>query len=159
MNWIISKTKKLSCHTYLAELLKPIDDEIENYNWIISDFEYNGTGSYVELPINYDHDYFILSPQQFKSLVDINVQIYWGVILGVPLYKTIEVDENNLPFAEGNDLIWKNGNIQHPDAEIEVICYDSSCTIIKFRHKALSDKFKNYFTEAIELEKNKQHFF
>ena len=112
MNWIISKTKKLTCHTDLAELLKPIDNEIENYNWIISDFEYNGTGSYVELPINYNHDYFILSPQQFKSLVDTNVQMYWGVILGVPLDKTIEVDENNLPYAEGNELAWKNGNIQ-----------------------------------------------
>src|SRR5258708_3629129 len=138
MNWIISKSKKLTYHTHLNILFEPIHSEIDNFNWIISDFEYGGTSNYAELPINYDQDYFILSPQQFKMLLDIDVQMWWGVILGIPIDKIIELDQNNLPFAEGNDLIWKNGNIQHPDAEIEVICYDSSCTIIKFGRKVLS---------------------
>ncbi len=35
---------------------------------------------------------------------------------------------------------------------MEIIAWDSSYTIIKFTEKAMSDKFKEYFDEAIELE-------
>jgi hypothetical protein len=153
MNWIIRNSKKLRWQTDLTELFKPIYKEIENYNWILSDIEYNGTSTYNDLPINYDHDYFILSPKQFRKLVDIDIQIYWAIILGVPIDIEIKIDENELPYADGNGLVWKNGNIQYPDASIEIICFDSGYTIVKFKDETLSDTFKEYFDEAIELEK------
>ncbi len=70
-----------------------------------------------------------------------------------PICIEIQLDENNLPYAEGNNLIWKNGNLQYQGAEIEVICVDSGYTIVKFTKEDLSEKFKAYFEEAIELEK------
>jgi hypothetical protein len=152
MNWVIHKTKKLRWQTDLTNLFKPIYDEIDKFNWIISDFEYNGTVEYEKLPINYDEDYFVLSPQQFKTLVDIDIQIYWAVISAVPIHIDIRIDEGNLPEAEGNGLIWKPGNIQYPDALIEIIPFDSGYTIVKFKDKILSDRFKEYFDEAIDLE-------
>jgi hypothetical protein len=157
MNWIIRRVDKLSGHTYLNEVLLPIFEDLEKFNWLISDLEYN-TSNVVEgfqLPINHDLEYFLLSENEFQHLLDANVQIYWGVILGIPDSFEPEVKENNLPFAEGNPLIWKNGNIQHPNAEIEIVCYDSGYTIVKFRDQYLSEKFKSYFTEAIDLERFK----
>lgn len=65
----------------------------------------------------------------------------------------IKVDESNLPGADGNSIVWEEGNIQHPDAEIEIVCFDSGYTIVKFRNRLLSDKFKAYFDEAIDLKK------
>ncbi|HEY2581757.1 MAG TPA: hypothetical protein VGI43_08125 [Mucilaginibacter sp.] len=153
MNWIINKSKKLRYHTDLTVLFKPIYDDIENYNWIISDFEFNGSPNFSSLPINYDHDYFILTPAQFKMIVDTDIQTIWGVILGVPISKEIKIDENNLPFAEGYPLLFEDGNIQYSDAVIEIICFDSSYTIVKFKDMVLSDKFKFYFDEALSLEK------
>jgi hypothetical protein len=67
----------------------------------------------------------------------------------------VKLNVNDLPYAEGNAMIWKNGNLQHPDAEIEIVCFDSGYTIVKFTRQDLSDKFKAYFDEAIELEKFK----
>lgn len=151
MNWIIQKTDKLDFHTDLKKLLKPILAKIESFNWVINDFEFI---SNKELPINYDNeDFFILSDQEFNKILDSKTQFIWGVISGFPKNAEILIDENSLPYSEGNDFIWKNGNFQIHNSTIEIIAFDSSYTIIKFKDKNLSDRFKNYFTEAIELEK------
>ena len=153
MNWIINKLSKLKYHTNLLELTRPLQIYLDNYNWLFSDLEF-GDGSY-ELPINYDQDYFILTAADFKKIAEQNVQIIWGTLLAVPKDKTIQIDEQSLPCVEGNENIWKNGNIQLDTAEIEIDCVDSSYTIIKFKLEEMSKAFKEYFTEAIELEKFK----
>ena len=94
MNWIIMDSKKMAFHTHLNVLFKPIYDIIDNYNWLLSDIEHGGTDNYIDLPINHFDDYFILSPQKFKTLLDIDVQIWWGVISGIPINKTVIVDED-----------------------------------------------------------------
>ena len=152
MNWIIKRTDKMEFHTNLRSILKPIINEIKGLNWLITDLEFNNICRTEDLPVNYEQDYFILSSTQFGDLVAADMQIIWGVILGIPEACTINADQNNLPHAEGNDLIWKNGNLQHPDAIIEIVCFDSSYTILKFKDKHLSDQFKAYFNEAKDLE-------
>ncbi|MEO6522970.1 MAG: hypothetical protein ABIN91_14910 [Mucilaginibacter sp.] len=151
MNWVIRKSNKILYHTHLNEILEPIIDEVKNYNWILADIEHGG--SLVELPINMDEEYCILTPDKFDVILKADVQFYWGVILGIPANKNITIDENNIPFAEGNEFIWKNDNIQYPDAEIEIVCFDSGYTIVKFKSEPLSNQFRAYFPEAIELEK------
>ncbi|PJJ79772.1 hypothetical protein [Mucilaginibacter auburnensis] len=150
MNWIIRRSNKLLSHTHLKGLIQPIFKDIEKWSWFISDLDFLSNGTI--LPINFDHDYFILSPEQFQQLVTADPQIIWGVLLGFSNEQLIDVDEENLPYAEGNELIWKNGNIQHTNALIEIVCFDSGYTIVKFRDAQLSGKFKAYFEEAIELE-------
>jgi hypothetical protein len=149
MNWIIKQSKKLKFHTDLRSLIIPIWDDVKSFNWLISDLEFMSSDP---VPLNYDHDYFILSPEEFNVLAHADVQIIWGVISGVPATQLMEIDENNMPYADGNELVWKDGNIQQKQAVIEVVCFDSGYTIIKFKSIDLSMKFKNYFDEAIELE-------
>ncbi len=144
-------------HTHLDVLMYPILEDLDEFNWLLCDLEFNSTEIREDLPINLDHDYFILTKDEFSKLLKSDLQIWWGVILAIPKSVDIIVDEDNLPFAEGNGLIWENGNIQYPDAQIEVVCFDSGYTIVKFKDQHLSDKFKSYFTEAIELEKFKDN--
>ena len=139
-------------HTYLNILLKPIIDEIANLNWFISDLDFM-TGDIDGIPINFSQEYFFLSNTEFKDLLNSNTQIIWGVISAIPENINVNIDESNLPFAEDNDLVWKNDNFQIEESVIEIIAYDSSYTIIKFKNLELSNKFKTYFDEAIELEK------
>ncbi|PBI91603.1 hypothetical protein BSF41_12050 [Flavobacterium sp. ACN2] len=150
MNWIIQKSDKLEFHTNLKEILKPILFEIQEYNWVISDLDFI---SDKELPINYEKEFVILTSQEFNEILNSQTQFIWGVISGFPKDNEIVIDENNLPYAEGNDLIWKNGNFQIPNSTIEISAIDSSYTIIKFKDENLSKIFTNYFNEAIELEK------
>ena len=104
------------------------------------------------LPINFDKDYFILTAKDFQKIAEEDVQIIWGALLAVPENQEINTSEQ-LPFVEGNDNIWKDGNIQLENAEIEIDCFDSSYTIVKFKSMEMSKAFKDYFPEAIELEK------
>ncbi|OWU90259.1 hypothetical protein DBB36_07485 [Flavobacterium sp. WLB] len=150
MNWIIQHTDKLDFHTDLKALLKPILSEIESFKWLISDFQFISDKT---LPIHHEKDFFDLTSKEFNEILNSNTQLIWGVLSGFSENEQISFDENNLPFADGNDLIWKNGNFQVPNSTIEIIAFDSSYTIIKFKDKNLSDKFKPYFDEAIELEK------
>ncbi|GAA4888145.1 hypothetical protein GCM10023311_10020 [Flaviramulus aquimarinus] len=78
-----------------------------------------------KLPINHEKDWFLISAEEI------------------------------LPFAEGVAEIWKDGNLQVEESEIEIIAWDSVLTIVKFKEEKLSNKFKDYFEEAIELEKYK----
>ncbi|WP_295650717.1 hypothetical protein [uncultured Mucilaginibacter sp.] len=151
MNWVIRHNEKIKFHTYLNQILEPILDDIRDYNWLLSDLEYVSHFP-VKLPIDLEQEYFILSPSDFNVLLNAEVQIWWGVVLGISKNIAIEIDKDNLPFAEGNELIWKNGNMQYRDAEIEIVAVDSGYTIVKFKDEKVSDKFHAFFPEAIELE-------
>jgi len=156
MNWIIRKSNKLSAHTYLDEILKPLDKYIELYNWVLTDID--GGAHAFGLPIDFDHEYFILSPGDFRKILNGRFQFYWGIIFAVPKAIDIKLDDDNLPYAEGNDLIWESGHIQYPDAEIEIACVDSGYTIVKFSREDISDKFKSYFDEALTLDDFKSKY-
>jgi hypothetical protein len=150
MNWIIRESEKLEFHTNIKEILRPFLGELKSFNWVISDFDFI---SDKELPIHQEVDFFVLSSQEFNEILNSKTQFIWGVISGFSEGHEIVFDEKNLPFAEGNDLIWRNGNLQIPNSTIEIIAFDSSYTIIKFKNKKISDTFKDYFNEAIKLEK------
>jgi len=153
MNWIIRDSDKLWYHTNLKELVKPFYNELGNYNWVLSDLDF--ISDTTDLPINFDQDYFILSSSEFERLVSADMQIIWGAIVAVPKELPLSLNADTLPYVEGNDKIWENGNLQLPYAEIEIDCFDSSYTIIKFTSGRVSNQFKEYFPEAIELEKFK----
>ena len=84
-----------------------------------------------------------------------NTQIIWGVISAVNNEYAINVENIMKIFAEKNEA-WEENKFQIPESYLEIIAFDSSYTILKFKDKNLSEKFKNYFgNDAIELKKIK----
>lgn len=154
MNWILRNTSKLKYHTNLNILLKPIEKDIQNLKWLISDLEIN-TSEMEKLPINHEIDWFLISSQEMKTICETDTQIVWGVFSGIHKNDELRTDRIEIPYAEGNKEIWKNGNLQVENSKVEIIAWDSSYTIVKFTEKKMSDKFKTYFDEAIELENYK----
>lgn len=61
-------------------------------------------------------------------------QWIWGVFSG--FHKSVDKEDvlkNKLPQADGYTGFWQNPiSIQHPFAEIEIVAWDSSLTIIIF---------------------------
>ena len=154
MNWVIKNSQKLLFHTDLKTLLFPIENDIQNFKWFFSDLEIN-TSEFDNIPINHNEDFFNISNYEMNLIRNSDTQIIWGVMSAIELNQLINIDLNNLPFADGNDKVWSINNFQIEGSIIEIIAWDSSYTIIKFRNKNLSDKFKKYFDEAIPLEKFK----
>ena len=108
-----------------------------------------------KLPINHKKDWFLISAKEMDILRSTDTQIIWGAFSAIDTQIEIDITDELLPFAQGVEEIWKNGNLQVEQSEIEIIAWDSSYTIVKFKSKELSNKFKDYFSEAIELEKYK----
>lgn len=148
MNWIIRNTKKIKFHTNLNEVLKPIWDDLTEYDWILTDLDFI---THNEIPINFDHDYFILNQEQFKLLYQSDTQIIWGIISVVP--KNYELNTNLISYLSSEDKrVWIPDQFLIPESIIEIAAFDSGYTIIKFKEEKLSYKFKNYFQEeAIDL--------
>lgn len=154
MNWIIKNTSKLKYHTNLNVLLKPIENDIQNLKWLVSDLEII-TSKAELLPIDNKKDWFLISSQQMKTICQTDTQIVWGVFSGMDKNTELQTDQIQFPYVEGNAEIWKNGNLLIENSIVEIIAWDSSYTIVKFTQKRMSDKFKEYFDEAIELENYK----
>ena len=152
MNWIIKNTNKLQYHTDLYNLLKPIENEIKDLKWLVSDIEIIPSKT-EKLPINNNEKHFLISSREMDIIRKNNTQIVWGVFSGIDKNIELKIELIKLPYAEENLELWKNGNLQVKNSKIEIIAWDSSFTIVKFSDKKLSDKFKEFFDDAIELEK------
>lgn len=153
MNWIIRDTKKLYCHTNLNNLLNSWID-ISEFEWVLSDLDViNFTKK--KLPIDFNKSFSVITSNDFKKIIETDIQIVWGVISAINKSENPKFDKINTPFVEGNDNVWINDNFQVENAIFEITAWDSSYTIIKFKDPKLSKKFKLYFDEAIELDKYK----
>ena len=152
MNWVIQHSNKIKYHTDLYEILKPIWSELLNFKWIIKDVDFM-TAS--EIPLNFEKDFFVLNKNEFEKLMNSDTQIIWGVISAVKNEQII--DENEISKISAEDLdVWENDKFLIHESYLEIIAFDSGYTILKFKDKSLSEKFKSYFEkDAIELQKIK----
>ncbi len=98
---------------------------------------------------------FIDGKKLAKVLHSNNIQFVWGVLSGFK--KDVNIDINNLdviPFVDGNSSLWtKDVRIQHPLATVEIVCFDSSCTLLLSNDRELLQRFHNVFTDAKDLIK------
>lgn len=150
MNWIIRSTKIVKLHTNLNEILRPVWEDLKEYDWILTDLDFISDDT---IPIHFDQDTFILNTKQFEILFNSRTQIIWGIISAVP--KNTELNLNLISKLSAEDMaVWKNDKFLIEKSYLEIIAFDSSYTIIKFTDRKLSSKFKEYFKDqAIELEK------
>ena len=153
MDWILYGGQTFSFHTDLQKVLTPIRKDIGEFKWFLSDIDYMADSS--NISINRDQDYFILNETEFEDLLSHDIQFIWGSILGFPRGIEIYFNSETLPYVEGNENVWKPGNIQIPGATIEIDCFDSSATIMKFSNENLSKKFHEFYPEFVALNKFK----
>lgn len=150
MNYIIEKLHKLPYHTHLGSLLEPIKNELNDYQFLITDYLF--LSSEKDLPIkNFTINYKIFSAEEFLDLAQKEINFACGYFAAVPKKKEIILDLENLPYVEGNPEIWEQPFLRN-DAEIEIYAYGNTYTIIKFKNSNLSNTFVEYFPEAELLE-------
>ena len=108
-----------------------------------------------KLPIDFRENFSIVSPENFKRIIETDIQIIWGVISAVKKSETPKFDKKNFPYVEGNDEVWESDKFQVENSVFEITAWDSSYTIVKFKDSELSGKFKAEYDEAMELDKFK----
>lgn len=157
MTQIIRNTRKLLYHTNLRELIKPIRDEFSSYNWLLTNhdyilFDYKTKGLVDKL--NYNTDRIEFSGQELLEIIDTReIQFIWGVFCGVS-NQIPTIGKKDLPFADCNPKVWAEPETFFlEESNIEIICFDGTATIIRFRDENKEKKFLTYFDEAEKLEK------
>lgn len=114
-------------NTNMYKLMKCFKDKNLNYKWLITDIE---TTAYDFL----NEEYIIINHQDLIKLLENNkdIQWIWAVFSAIPSkYSDDEILKYKFPYIIENENI--NHTIQHPLAEIEIDCIDSSYAKVIFK--------------------------
>jgi len=128
------------------------------FNWLLTDLELNryppGLSYRPEAPSS---DSCWLSGTELSEIVETEeVQFIWGVLSGFRLGIAVDVVRRDIyPYADGNLALWTpNVSIQHPLAEVEIVCWDASATLLLSRDDDLTERFRRFFPEAVDLDQH-----
>lgn len=124
-----------------------------NYNWLISNAEC--------YPKELEYRKKLSSPYAWMTgeelaqmLCKEDFQWVWGVLSGFP--NTIALDEvlkSPLPYADGNGAFWENPlTIQHPLAEVEIVAWDSCCSLFISKNNDLIREITTVYPQIEDLE-------
>lgn len=77
----------------------------------------------------------------------------WGIFSGFLPGVTPEEPNARYPFADGNRGFWRPyPKPQHPQAFVEIVCFDNSMTLLLSFDPELAARFRAKFTEAQDLD-------
>jgi hypothetical protein len=139
-------------YTHMYKVFKAIENEQLKYNWLITDCEcYPENKSIYEM---FSKEYIWISGKQLTEIINkYDFQFIWGVFSGFPLEVPLEeILRYDLPFADGYEGFWvENVGIQHPLAEVEIVAWDSTSTLLISKDDNLVRKFRSYFPLSEDL--------
>lgn len=128
----------------------------KNYNWLITDCEAypKRLGHGVRIAQSKDGRYSWIDGTELTNIVKKDdFQWIWAVLSGFD--KSIskaDALKYKLPYADGYAGFWKeNITIQHPLADIELVAWDSGCTLLIGRESSIIRKFREAFPLSEDL--------
>jgi len=149
----------MAYHKDLRLVFLALGGRQREFNWLITDLELNpyppGLPYLPDVPRDKDRRW--LSGAELTDIVEAHdVQFDWGVLSG--FRPGVALDLGRLepsPYADGNKALWKPGvRIQHPLAEVEIVCFDNTSTLLLTRDDDLSRRFRSFFREAVDLDEH-----
>lgn len=152
MNTILDSYDQMPYHTNLGLVFRALDGRQEEFNWLITNLEVNFQPD--KFPYDERNQLSWLSGQELTAIAEqYDIQFIWAVLSGFK--PDVTIDLNNLeaePFADGNSSLWrKDVAIQHPEATVEIVCWDSAYTLLLSKDTDLSQRFRSFFPKAKDL--------
>jgi hypothetical protein len=155
---IVRESPRMRFQTDLREVVLTLDGAHLGYRWFLSNFQANQLGVDqigVEAPppveLQYGtagdtHDCWLSGARLDEIANQYDFQLIWGVLSAlhpdaIPEGKNLEPRPN----AYGH---LPTGTIQHPDAQIEIIAFDSTFTAITARDTEVEPAFGRYFSQG-----------
>ncbi|MFV0341822.1 MAG: hypothetical protein ACK5JH_02870 [Anaerocolumna sp.] len=139
-------------YTNMAKVFNAIENEQLKYNWLITNCEcYPEDKRINEM---FSKEYIWISGEQLTEIINKdNFQFIWGVFSGFTPEVTLEEAlRYDLPFADGYEGFWVNNvGIQHPLAEVEIVAWDSSLTLLISKNNKLIEDFHSTFPLSEDL--------
>ncbi|BCJ94243.1 hypothetical protein acsn021_18120 [Anaerocolumna cellulosilytica] len=142
------------CYTHLKGIFDGINNVQRGYNWLITDCECCTINADYSKRIFQYGTYGWLSGEELTDMVNKeDFQWVWGVLSA--FNKEISLEEilkYSLPYADGYKGFWENPiSIQHPLAHMELVPWDSSCTIIICKDDRITESFMKSYPFSRDL--------
>jgi hypothetical protein len=161
-NLIVQSSPQMLYHTDVRAIFHALDGAQFDYEWVITDFECIALGtSWLPEPLQSKEDddrvanrAVRLSGLELQRILDAHeVQFVWGVLSGFRPDRVPDLLRlAPYPIADGLSTLWSaDATVQHPDAEVEIVCTDSSFTSFRSRRDALGERYATYFRGTIDL--------
>ena len=156
MTLILENTNQMEFQMDLYAIIKPFEEEFSELNWLLTNLDYSildydQKGNIDKL--NKESDRITFSGTELLEVVkNRKIQFIWSVFCGFR-NEIPELKPSELPWADMNRDIWtKPDQFLLKESEIEIISFDSTSTIFKTKIKGIENKFREKFTDAIELK-------
>ncbi len=138
--------------TYLNDVFSAIGNTQRRYNWLVSDCVIYHTAAEVErLALQ---EYTWISGDELSEIAARHeFQVIWGVFCGfqkdIPMEEVLKYP---LPYADGNPNFWKKPlTMEHPLADLQIVAWDSSLTLVHSRHKHIIEAYRSNAPESEDL--------
>jgi hypothetical protein len=147
MNLILEKTDQVKYFTNMKHVFSALGGICSEYDWYISDIEIN---RYIEGQFD-ESDKWMTGEQLNTLLLVYEIQFIWAVFSAFKKGKRVDITE--IPYVYDNPNYW-NGSEPSPQldgAEFEIVCWDSSATILVGISEVRSSKFCSIYTDTVDL--------
>lgn len=138
-------------YTDLRQILEAIEDELDDYNFLVTDFQTNFLEDKPE-EFLLEKDYlFIKGRELYRIVKNYDIQWIWGVFTAI--YKDLEEDHISRNFPKSNSEAYWKGDlaIEYPEGVFQIIAWDSSASLFVSDEDSISEKFLQSFPDALDL--------
>lgn len=150
---------QLRWQTDLRRLLPPIRQQVMSLNWLITSLqcwavadEWPPIISTWEAADPYE---IVDGRTLYEVFANHDLQAVWGVFCGVA-GEVPGLKGNRVPFADGNPKLWTEPEeFLLAISDLEIVCFDSSLTLVKFRNEQLGYQFLRSFPDGRILRNTK----
>jgi hypothetical protein len=132
-------------HTHLREVFRALGDCETRVRWLLSGMWAIGNPTLPGERLDEAPDVWV-SGERLQEIVEgFRFQLVWGSLSGFPPDHELNESEE---LANAPSPLQFRGAIQYPNAEIEIVAFDSSFTAVVARDSELEQAFKAHFAEA-----------
>lgn len=149
-NLIVEYSDVIPWYTDLHPFLSRIEATVLKYDWLWTDVEVNA-----QLPIAHrDDGRYWIRGETLLQFTKNRPQFSWSVLSAIPSeLKEIANRENCEPFADGNPKFWEGIPVpQHPCSDFEIVCWDSTSTLLIGADDALACAFEQAYPGTFDLD-------
>ncbi len=151
---ILEGSSRMSVYTDLRLVFKAFGGRQTEFNWLLTDLDCNFYPPEFQANSQPARQLWLSGAELTRLVEQHDIQFNWAVLSGFARDVNIDLDHLDIePYADGNPTFWTSSTkIQHPLAKVELVCWDSSATLLLSLDEDLTARFRTFFPEAVDLK-------
>jgi hypothetical protein len=155
METLLEGPCRMPYFTDLRLLFQAVGGRQRKFNWLITDLAYSRFGDLDKgsPPFRHSGPHWVTGTDLTQIVEENDLQFEWAVLSGFSTRVVLDLDRLDVePYADGNPGFWvAQPHIQHPLAEVEIVCWDASAALLLSRDPTIGESFRRFFPEAVDL--------